>query len=50
MGLLFELVWIFITSAVKAAAKVLVKKYFGKTKATLTSKKRNNKGSESDDV
>lgn len=30
--ILFELIWIFIKSAVKAVAKVLVKKYLTKTK------------------
>jgi len=49
MSLLFELVWIFITSAVKTVAKVLVKKFFDKQKATLTSSKRNVKGSKSCD-
>jgi len=43
---LFELMWIFITSAVKTVAKVLVKNFFDKQKATLTSTKRN-KGSKS---
>ena len=47
---LFELIWIFITSAVKAVAKVLVKKYFDKTKKPpLRPKKRNIKGSKSND-
>ena len=50
MGLLFELVWTFITAAVKAIAKVLVKKFFDKQKATLTSDKRNVKGSKSRDA
>jgi len=49
--ILFELMWVFTTSAVKAVAKVLVKKYFDKNKkATLASDKRNVKGSESRDV
>jgi hypothetical protein len=47
---LFELVWIFITAVVESVAKVLVKKHFDKTKATLTSRKRNNKGSKSNDA
>ena len=47
MSILFELVWIFFTSAVKTVAKVLVKNYFDKQKATLTSTKRNIKGSNS---
>lgn len=44
---LFELMWIFIKSTVKTVAKVLVKKHFDKTKATLTSDKRNTKGGKS---
>jgi len=45
---LFELMWIFISSVVKTTAKVLVKKYFDKTKATLASNKRNKGGKSCD--
>ena len=45
--ILFELMWVFLTSAVKAVAQVLVKKYFDKTKANLTSSKRTKVGKSS---
>jgi len=45
---LFELIWVFLVSAVKTVAKVLVKSYFGKTKATLTSHERTKDGKSTD--